>query len=210
MFLLYAIVGGLLVGRLSGGRFSNLAALDFRWPYLAILGLIVQIILFADPVAERVGAAGPPIYVASTAVVFAAVLRNIRIPGLWVVALGAASNLAAIVANGGYMPTTLDARGAIGKGVIGGTYTNSALIEHPNLQPLTDIFSLPDWLPATNVFSIGDVLIALGVAVTIVLVMRRDVPIHGSDVGSTDRPGPARSIEAGGADGKLPQPTAGD
>jgi hypothetical protein len=210
MFLLYAIVGGLVVGRLSGGRFSALANLDFRWPYLAILGLIVQIVLFSDVVAQRVGSAGPPVYVASTALVFIAVLRNIRIPGLWIVALGAASNLAAILANGGYMPTTLDAREAIGKGAIGGTYTNSALIEHPNLQPLTDIFSLPDWLPATNVFSIGDVLIALGVAVTIVLVMRGGRPDRAGDTVGSAAPGDARPSPAGGADRNLPQPTRGD
>jgi len=49
---------------------------------------------------------------------------------------------------------------------------NSAVVAHPVLEPLTDIFSLPAWLPFSNIFSVGDVLIALGVAVVIVRAMR--------------------------------------
>jgi len=41
------------------------------------------------------------------------------------------------------------------------------------LRPLTDIFVLPAWLPFANVFSVGDLLIGLGVAVVIVVAMRR-------------------------------------
>ena len=57
-----------------------------------------------------VGAAGPPLYVASTAAVLIAVLRNLRASRRWpLVALGAVSNLAAILANGGVMPASPDA-----------------------------------------------------------------------------------------------------
>ena len=61
-----------------------------------------------------VGGVGEAIYVASTAAVLIAVLRNLRIPGMALIALGAASNLAAIVANGGVMPTTAAALAAAG------------------------------------------------------------------------------------------------
>ena len=64
------------------------------------------------PVSDRVGDLGPWIYVASTAMVLAFVLRNLRITGLPIVAIGAASNLAAIVANGGYMPASPEAAAA--------------------------------------------------------------------------------------------------
>ena len=49
------------------------------------------------------------IYVASTVLVLAAVVANRSIPGMAIVALGAVSNLAAIVANGGYMPAARSA-----------------------------------------------------------------------------------------------------
>jgi hypothetical protein len=172
MFILYALVVGLVLGFLVGGRPAGLATIDFRWAWLAVAGLLVQVVLFSGPIVERVGAAGPPIYVLSTMAVLVAVLRNIRIPGLALVALGAVSNLAAIVANGGYMPASPGALAALGGGINPG-YSNSAIIESPALAPLTDIFALPPWLPFANVFSIGDVLIGVGVAATIVMAMRR-------------------------------------
>jgi lipoprotein signal peptidase len=171
MFLLYAVVAGVLVGLALGGRAAGLAALEFRWIPLALGGFAVQIALFAGPVSDRVGDLGPAIYVASTAAVLVAVLRNVRIPGLAIVAAGALSNLAAIVANGGFMPASPAAALAAGRSAAT-TYSNSAIVDGAALAPLTDMFALPRWLPFNNVFSIGDVLIAVGVATAIVLAMR--------------------------------------
>src|SRR2546426_4400376 len=98
MFILYALPLGLAIGLAVGGRPAGLARLEFRWPWLLMAGLFIQVILFTDYVAARIGDLGPAIYVASTAAVFAGVLRNVRIPGMVLVALGAASNLTAIVA----------------------------------------------------------------------------------------------------------------
>jgi hypothetical protein len=187
MFLLYAIVMGLVVGFLVGGRLSGLAALEFRWAPLAILGLAIQIALFSGPISDRVGDLGPWIYVVSTSLVLIVVLRNLRITGLPIVALGAASNLLAIVANGGYMPASPGAAAAAGRDAAT-TYSNSAITDAAALAPLTDIFALPQWLPMHNVFSIGDVLIGLGVVVAIAAAMRRG------------------AVEAGGASRNLPQP----
>ena len=172
MFLLYAVVVGIVVGFLLGGRLSGLASLDFRWAPLALAGLAVQLLLFSAPISDRVGDLGPVIYVGSTAMVLVVVLRNFRIAGMPLVALGAASNMIAIVANGGYMPTSPEAAAAAGR-VEATTYSNSAIVDDAVLTPLTDIFALPTWLPFTNVFSIGDLLIGVGVAMAIVVAMRR-------------------------------------
>jgi hypothetical protein len=187
MFLLYAIVLGLLLGLVLGGRLSGLGTLDFKWAPLALAGLAVQIVLFSEPISDRVGDLGPAIYVASTAMVLVVVGRNIRIAGMPLVALGAASNLLAIVANGGYMPTSPEAAAAAGRAEAT-TYSNSAIVDGAVLAPLTDIFALPGWLPFTNVFSIGDLLIGVGVIVAIVVAMRRGAP------------------ERDGASRNLPQP----
>lgn len=112
------------------------------------------------------------LYVASTAAVLVAVLRNWRIPGLALVAIGAASNLLAIAANGGVMPASPEAVAALGTEAATG-FSNSVVMTDPVLRPLTDIFALPAWVPFANVFSIGDVLIGAGVAATIALGMRR-------------------------------------
>lgn len=172
MFILYAVVVGLVLGVLLRGSPARLGDLRFRWAPLILIGTAIQVALFSEPVSARVGALGPGIYVGSTALVLAAVVRNVRIRGLWIVALGAASNLAAIVANGGFMPTTTAALGSHAASA-GGGYSNSIVLANPALAPLTDIFALPAWLPAGNVFSIGDVLIGAGIVAVIVVQMRR-------------------------------------
>jgi hypothetical protein len=171
MFVVYALPIGLLLGFLLGGRPSGLGTLKFRWATLAVVGFLTQVVLFSAPVSDRIAAAGPPIYVASTALVLVAVVRNIRIPGMALVVLGAASNLAAIVANGGYMPVSPAAVAAIGRAEIV-TYSNSAVISSPVLEPLTDVIVLPAWLPFTNIVSIGDLLLGAGIAVVIAAAMR--------------------------------------
>ena len=183
MFILYALVIGLAVGLLLGGRPSGLSDLRFRWSWVFLSGLMVQVILFSDVVTERVGALGAPIYVASTGLVLAAVLANRKIPGMLMVALGAASNLAAIIANGGYMPASISAMEALGK-VEKTVYSNSSVVPQPALAPLTDIFALPSWLPWANIFSIGDVLIGIGVVLVIAVAMRRARPAQPFPVAS--------------------------
>ena len=186
MFILYAVLIGLLLGVLLGGRITALASIDFRWPWLAIGGFLVQVILFSDAVRAVIGDFGPPLYVGSTAAVLLAVVRNVRIPGMALVALGAASNLAAIVANGGFMPASEAALAALGGGLNPG-YTNSTIVADPALEPLTDLYALPAWLPLANVFSVGDVLIGVGVVVVIVIGMRsgrrpaRTLPVMSRD-----------------------------
>lgn len=171
MFILYAIPVGIAAGYLLGGRLDRLASLQFAWAWLAIAGLIVQVVLFTTPVADVIGDAGPAVYVASTAAVLIAVLRNWRIPGMALVVLGAASNLLAIAANGGVMPASPEAVATLGLEASDG-FSNSVVMTDPALRPLTDIFALPGWVPLANVFSVGDVLIGVGVAAVIALGMR--------------------------------------
>ena len=162
MFILYAVVIGLVIGLLAGGRLAGLAAHpDPLAGRLIVGGLVIQVVLFSRPGRDRVGDLGPWIYVASTVLVVAAVLRNWAIPGMPVVAAGAACNLAAIVANGGYMPAEPGRHRGAGQGRPGDRSTRTARSSpDPALWLLTDIFALPRWLPFANVFSIGDVLIA--------------------------------------------------
>jgi hypothetical protein len=175
MFILYAIPIGIVLGFVLGGRPAGLASVQFKWGALAIGGLLVQVILFSAPVTERIGDAGPPLYVVSTAAVLVAVLRNVRIPGMPLVALGAGCNLLAIVANGGFMPASPAATAAIGRGAIE-TYSNSVVSEAPAFELLTDVIALPAWLPFTNIVSIGDLLIGLGIVIIIALAMRTARP----------------------------------
>lgn len=179
MFILYSVLAGLVAGVLLGGRIEGLAGLRIRWAAAVLAGMVVQVILFTDVVAVRVGELGPVIYVASTALVVAAVARNLRIAGMPIVLAGALMNLAAILANGGYMPAAASAMGEVGMALPSG-YTNSSLVAEPALWFLTDIFALPAWMPFANVFSAGDVVIGAGIVTVIVAAMRRRMPRGGA------------------------------
>jgi len=174
VFIRYAIPLGIAAGYLLGGRLSGLASLDLRWTPVAIAGLVVQVLIFGPlgSTLESLGSVGPILYVGSTLAVLAAVARNVRVPGLPLVVLGAALNLVAIVANGGVMPADPAAMALAGFGEERG-FSNSAVVGTPALRPLTDIFALPAAVPFSNVFSVGDVLIGLGIAVATAAGMRR-------------------------------------
>ena len=176
MLLLYSIAAGLLAGRLLGGRVRNIEGVHFAWWQLALAGLAVQLVLFADPVQVRIGAAGPFIYVVSTLAVLAALLRNLRLPGLAVIAVGALLNLTAVLANGGYMPSSpdvwLELTGAAALPV--SYYSNVVLIGPDTLLPfLGDIFLFPKPLPMATAFSIGDAVIAVGALAFLISAMRQ-------------------------------------
>ena len=176
MFILYAVVAGLLLGLLSGGSPSRLGDLHFRWAPLIALGMMGQLLLFSTGVGAALGDAAPAAYIASNLVVLIAVGRNLAIPGMLLVLMGGAANLVTIVANGGYMPVSPEAVAAMGRLPKEG-YSNSKLVDGVVLGPLTDIFAMPTWIPLANVFSVGDALIGIGAAIVVVAAMHGRAPM---------------------------------
>lgn len=170
MFILYAVAFGLVIGLLSSGSLERLGRLDLRWAPLIAIGMIVQLALFSSPLGNVLGSLAPVAYIASNGMVLAAVARNSAVPGLPLVFVGGASNVLAILANGGYMPVSPAALAAMRWGAETG-YSNSRLVADVQLWPLTDIFAMPTWIPTANVFSIGDVLIGIGVAIAVIATM---------------------------------------
>jgi len=185
VFILYAVVAGLLIGLVTGGAPSRLGDLRFRWAPLIALGMAVQLLLFSSPLGDALGPAAPAVYVASNALVLVAVASNLAIPGFVLVLLGGLSNLIAIVANGGYMPVSHDALVAIGRGAREG-YSNNVQAERVLLWPLTDLFAMPAWVPMANIFSVGDVLIGVGAAIAVVAAMHGRGPLR-------ERPAPTQA-----------------
>lgn len=175
VFILYAVLAGLVIGLLTGGSAARLGELHFRWAPLVAVGMAVQLLLFSTSLGDVLGPWAPVVYIASNLAVLAAVWRNLSIPGLPLVLVGGATNLVAIVANGGYMPVSPGAVAAMGRLPREG-YTNSRLVDGVVLGPLTDLFAMPTWVPAANVFSIGDVLIGVGAAIAVVAAMHGRAP----------------------------------
>jgi predicted MFS family arabinose efflux permease len=152
---------------LAGGRLSALAGLQLRhmWAIFAAIGIQVLII---SVIPNHLTELHPFVHLGTYALAAWFVLANRRIPGFWLIGLGGAMNLIAIVANGGTMPASDSALATAGLiSEAPGEFLNSTALGSPNLAFLGDIFATPSWLPFANVFSLGDVSIVLGTALAL-------------------------------------------
>ena len=172
MLLRSGIVLGIVVGLARGGRFSRLAELEVRGLGLLLAAFLVQVAIFASPLAGTpvVRAWGPVLYTLSLDVILLTLLYNYRLGWpFWFVILGTLLNFLVISQNGGHMPVSLELyRQVRGEEAASALLAGTALT---HLTPATDetaLALLSDWIvlplpaPLGNVYSIGDVLIALG------------------------------------------------
>jgi hypothetical protein len=176
MVLALPFLIGVLVALPLGGRLRVLAGLRLRWLGLAYLALAIQIAAFPGgslpwhtPDSVAVG-----LWLASDLLLVAVVARNVRLPGVALVAAGLGSNLLAVVANGGHMPALPRALAAAGLHYH--RSMNSEAMAHPALPWLVDRWAAPHWVPLANIFSVGDVAIALGGFVLALAVTGAHVP----------------------------------
>jgi hypothetical protein len=161
MFLVVLVLAGALTVPLLGGRLSALANVPVRLGWTLFAALALQVVSIYAPGLPR--PARIALGVASYPVAGVFVAANRRLPGVPLVAVGAALNLVAILANGGVMPATPSALATAGLPLETPGYRNSAAVADPRLAFLGDVFAIPRAWPFANVFSIGDVLIAAGV-----------------------------------------------
>jgi len=167
MFLLILLAGSIVVALLRGGRITRFADLNLRWRGVILFGFLIQVLIFSTYWQSR--ADTRPLtqfaYIASNVILLFALLYNHRLPGMPLLILGLMLNATAIIANGGYMPVSLEARAFAGLAPLApGQVANNSIGMDANTQLffLTDIFALPQAFPRANVFSIGDILIAVG------------------------------------------------
>ncbi len=162
MALVLPLLLGLAVAPLLGGRWSLLGRVDLRAVPLFYVAIALQLAAFPTAhlpwrTPDRVAVG---LWLASYVLFAAALIRNARVPGVSLVAIGLLSNVAAIVANGGHMPALPSALRAAGMHFE--QSRNSVLAFHPHLAWLVDRWAAPRWLPWGNVFSVGDIAIAVG------------------------------------------------
>lgn len=148
----------------AGGRLTSLVRLELRAGALLAAAIAVQIVVISVVPGDLPGWAAATLHLITYGLAAGFLLANRRVAGLWVVAAGAAANAAAIAANNGVMPASSRALAAAGRAVVTGEFENSAVVAHPRLALLGDVFAVPERVPLANVFSVGDVLIVLGAA----------------------------------------------
>ena len=162
MLMGLCVLIALAVVALTGGDLRRLADLRLRSQGLLYLALAVQVLI-----TDFLTTWPHPVLVAAHLVTYAAaaliVWRNRPLPGLPLLAFGAACNGLTIAANGGTLPASAAALRRAGIR-IDPAYSNSGVLAHPRLAWLGDVFAVPAGWPLSNVFSVGDVLIVLGAA----------------------------------------------
>lgn len=167
MILVLSIGLAIAIGLVTGGSLGRLARISFRLGWLTFVALGIQI--GAVYVRE-------PAWLASTLLVIsylllvAVVVANLRLPGLAALGLGLLANMAAITANGGYMPVAPEAVAQAGLQKLV-TVTDAGIrvfgskdivlsTAETRLWILGDILVLKH--PFPTIFSIGDLLLAVG------------------------------------------------
>ena len=172
MIILYAcLLLAAVFALLPGFDLRRLAHIRLRHTWLVWLALADQVIVISF--LPEVGQLNNAAHLASYGLAAAFAVLNFRSAGTWVVGVGGASNLTAIVANGGTMPASRSALEASGWHAPAGHFANSAVVDQPRLGFLGDVFVTPAWLPVQSVYSVGDVVIVVGVAVFLYATCRR-------------------------------------
>jgi hypothetical protein len=176
-----ALLIGLVAGRLSGGRFAHLGRLHLRWLWLVAVALVIQLLIFplvsGKPLLPYGTAA---LHLTSYALLIVWMAMNVHVVPIRGLLLGAACNIAAVAANGGYMPASITALqragfdGTAARLLGGETVANVTLMSSStHLNALGDWLYFPEWIPFSTPFSIGDVFIMISLTWLVVWGMRR-------------------------------------
>jgi Family of unknown function (DUF5317) len=172
-FLVTSVVAALRVGSLAG-----LQRVQIQWWPLALGSVGVQLLLFS-PAVDRLPLAlawGPWIWVATLVALLTTLIRNSLSSqtargALWLGALGVTLNLLVVVANGGYMPQSPEARSAARGLPLASAEATPQLRDvapsgsETRLPWLGDVLAQPNWLPLANVVSIGDLVLSTAMAI---------------------------------------------
>jgi len=147
----------------------------FRAMWLVTLGFLPQLIAFYLPYTRRLlsDELASLSLVCSQLMLLIFTFANLRLPGMPILLLGLVCNLGVILANGGFMPLTVDAAArlvdqtALNNLAVGERVSNASkdilLPETGILLPwLADRFVSPPFLSYRFAFSLGDVLVAAG------------------------------------------------
>ena len=160
MLVLIPLVLGVGAGMVTGGKLERWAGVRLRWPWLVIAALVVREAVALTPLSRI-----PElrfVYVLFLLVLIGWTLwHSVRVPGIWLIAVGAVMNLVVITANDFRMPVaTAFAGPLVNVGKIG---------QYVVMGPDTRLGWLGDWIGIAGgllgVYSLGDVVIAVGVGV---------------------------------------------
>lgn len=174
MFL-EAVLLGLLVGWLRGGRSLNIGSFEFKGWVLIVIGFLLQMLPMLLGRMNWMAHNGHLIGFATMVLVFIIVVWNIDKHGFWLVTLGAALNLVAMMFHGLRMPVYLTGLQKAGHLELLDSIKNNAALNYTGVEHLTrwsdylgKVIALPDFYPLAQVVTVGDLLMSVGLFLFIV------------------------------------------
>jgi len=178
MILAVAVVLGLIVSlaRHKTQAIDRIAALPLRSAWLALLALVLQYPLLLAPFGETQQVVlHQVLFLVSHLLLLTFIWQNRSLVGVQIIGLGVIWNLAAILANGGFMPVSPEALVQINPGStleqwpagLHYGYSKGIILarQETNLWLLSDILVAPPPFPWPTAFSLGDLLLAFGIGV---------------------------------------------
>ncbi len=169
MFL-EAVLLGLLVGKLRGGRSLNIGNLEFKGWVLILGAFLLQMLPMLLGRMGWMARNGHVLAFCTLILVFFIVVWNSDKRGFWLIALGAVSNILAMTTHGLKMPVFLTGLQNAGHMELVDSITNNAVLNYTGLSQLTDwsdylgkVIVLPDFYPLAQVVSAGDIMMCLGI-----------------------------------------------
>lgn len=171
MLFFWMLVAALVIGLVRGGKLSRLGDLSLRHFWLVFVAFGIQLALHTHALADvpLIVSVAPFLYPVAYFVLLYCFTLNRKVQGVWGLAAGTASNMLAIIANGGKMPVDGDALVALGHGPVrdafasGHSLTHTIITDQTRLPWLGDVFCGTPPFPNPTIFSLGDVLLGIGV-----------------------------------------------
>ena len=175
-----AIIIGIIFGWTKKGRLSNLSEINFKYYYLILISVMIQILPFFIE-NQNLIKNYKYLSIISLIIVIVFVVLNLNKNGFFVVLLGTICHLIGYIINNFKVPVLININSSekllnlkflIDINEIP-NYKTYYEFENVN-QYFGKIFIMPEWYPLTKYFSIGDVLVFIG----IVLFIKNQMIIH--------------------------------
>lgn len=164
-----AVIIGLLIGLLRGGRMANLAKVHLKGGVILFALLILQLSMVFWGRFEWIIPYRTHIAFGLSLLIFLVASISLSKSTAYLLPLGALLNLLAMSFNAFKMPVLLPSSGSpyyqtLKSAITSGEIFNYMLFQdaHPWLRFLGKVIPLPEWYYGLGVLSIGDVLIAIG------------------------------------------------
>lgn len=173
--LIETTVISLIVGKIRGGKLSNIGKIELKAWYLFIVGFVLEFasIYFSSQEVHYISNFIEEYFVfihgTSYVLILIALIINFKHKSMILVFIGTLLNFLVIILNGGQMPVSeagLKSAGLlenlqmlIDKKVI----THTLINETTKLEILGDIITIPKPYPLPKLISIGDIFLAIGI-----------------------------------------------